>query len=125
MLALMVTIKIKPGHHDAFMEAMMGDARGSAYDEPRCLRFDVVQDANDLNTLHFLQSCQHGARVLDEYSTDTTAPQLWGRVSGGPPSDGPASGEPDATGARRPAWLVDNTKPAELWRCASHLSRAE
>src|SRR5438093_10010132 len=76
-------------------------------------------------SVHFLQSCQHVGRVLDEHSTDTTAPQLWGRVSGGPPSDGPASGEPDATGARRPAWLVEHTTPAEPWKCASRLSRVE
>jgi len=55
MLALMVTIKIKPEHHDAFMEAMLGDARGSAYDEPGCLRFDVVQDANDPNTIYLYE----------------------------------------------------------------------
>src|SRR5947209_9991112 len=34
-------------------------------------------------SLHFLQSCQLFGRVLDEHSTDTTAPQLWGRVSRG------------------------------------------
>ena len=55
MLALMVTIKIKPGHHDAFMEAMLGDARGSAYDEPGRLRFDVLQDANDPNTIYLYE----------------------------------------------------------------------
>ena len=27
--------------------------------------------------LHFLQSCQHLGRVLDEYSTDTTTTRLW------------------------------------------------
>ena len=40
MQALMVTIKIKAGHRDAFMEAMLSDARGSVHDEPGCLRFD-------------------------------------------------------------------------------------
>ena len=55
MLALMVTIKIKPGHREAFMEAMLGDARGSAYDEPGCLRFDVLQDANDPHTLYLYE----------------------------------------------------------------------
>src|SRR5262252_871965 len=75
-------------------------------------------------SLHFLQSCQPAGRVLDEYSTDTTAPRLWGRVSRGTAPDATGSGEPDTTGARRAAWLVDNTKPAEPWRCASRLSRA-
>jgi quinol monooxygenase YgiN len=43
----MVTIKIKAGHRDAFMEAMLSDARGSVHDELGCLRFDVLQDAKD------------------------------------------------------------------------------
>ena len=41
-------------------------------------------------SLHFLQSGKHGARVLDEYSAETTAPQLWGRVSGRPAPRGTA-----------------------------------
>jgi hypothetical protein len=52
MQALMVTIKIKAGYRDAFMEAMLSDARGSVHDEPGCLRFDVLQDARDQNTLY-------------------------------------------------------------------------
>src|SRR5262245_41387478 len=76
-------------------------------------------------SLHFLQSCQHAGRVFDAHSTATTAPRLWGRVSRGPTPAQAGSGEPDATGARRAAWLVDHTKPAELWRCVSPLSRAE
>jgi hypothetical protein len=38
MQALMVTIKIKAGHRDAFMEALLSDARGSVHDEPGCFR---------------------------------------------------------------------------------------
>ena len=45
MQALMVMIKIKAGYQNAFMEAMLSDARGSVYDEPGCLRFDALQDA--------------------------------------------------------------------------------
>ncbi|MBM3224269.1 MAG: antibiotic biosynthesis monooxygenase [Candidatus Tectomicrobia bacterium] len=55
MIALMVTMKIKPGHHDAFMAALLGDARGSAYDEPGCLRFDVVQDAQAPDTVYLYE----------------------------------------------------------------------
>jgi len=43
----MVTVKIKAGYRDAFMEAMLSDARDSVFDEPGCLRFDVLQDAQD------------------------------------------------------------------------------
>ena len=55
MHILMVTIKIKPGHRDAFMEAMLDDARGSNKDEPGCLRFDVLQDVEDPNTIHLYE----------------------------------------------------------------------
>ncbi len=55
MLALMVTMKMQPAHREAFMAALMGDARGSAYDEPGCLRFDVLQDAQDAHTVYLYE----------------------------------------------------------------------
>lgn len=55
MHIIMVTIKIKPGHKDAFMEAMLGDALGSNQDEPGCLRFDVLQDVEEPNTIHLYE----------------------------------------------------------------------
>ena len=51
MIALMVTIQIKPGHKDAFMSSMFDDARGSNNDEPGCIRFDVLQDSEDDNRI--------------------------------------------------------------------------
>jgi hypothetical protein len=50
MFALFVTVKIKPGHRDEFIEATMGDAIGSNNDEPGCLRFDVLADNNNPST---------------------------------------------------------------------------
>ena len=50
MFALFVTIKIKPGRRDEFIEATMGDAIGSNNDEPGCLRFDVHASDEDPNT---------------------------------------------------------------------------
>jgi quinol monooxygenase YgiN len=55
MIALIVTINIKPGFKDQFMKSMMGDARGSNNDEPGCLRFDVLQDNEDENRLHLYE----------------------------------------------------------------------
>ena len=55
MHALIVTIKIKPENKDAFMEALHGDAVGSNKDEPGCLRFDVLQDAEDPNAIHLYE----------------------------------------------------------------------
>ena len=55
MIALIVTIEIKPDHREAFMESMMDDARGSNNDEPGCLRFDVLQDNGDPNKIHLYE----------------------------------------------------------------------
>ena len=63
MQALMVTIKIKAGHRDAFMEAMLSDARGSVHDEPGCLRFDVLQDAKEPNTIYLYEVYRDEAAI--------------------------------------------------------------
>ncbi len=51
MYVLIVTLQVKPERRAQFMEAMLGDARGSNLDEPGCLRFDVLQDAEDPNRI--------------------------------------------------------------------------
>ena len=55
MLAVFVTIQLKPGFRDQFMEASLGDARGSAADEPGCFRFDVLQDNTDPDRFHLYE----------------------------------------------------------------------
>ncbi|NQW22794.1 MAG: antibiotic biosynthesis monooxygenase [SAR202 cluster bacterium] len=55
MFALFVTVKIKPGHRDEFIEATMGDAIGSNNDEPGCIRFDVHADPTDENTVYLYE----------------------------------------------------------------------
>ena len=55
MIALIVTINIKPGHKEAFMASMLDDARGSNNDEPGCLRFDVLQDNDNPNRIHLYE----------------------------------------------------------------------
>ena len=51
MYVIVAPIQIKEGHKDEFIEAMLGDARGSVNDEPGCLRFDVIQDGADPNRI--------------------------------------------------------------------------
>ena len=63
MIALIVTIQIKPQHKRAFMESMAGDARGSNNDEPGCLRFDVLQDNEDPNRIHLYEIYKDQAAV--------------------------------------------------------------
>lgn len=55
MLAIFVTIKVKPGKMEEFVEASLGDARGSVGDEPGCYRFDVLQDPSDPNTAYLYE----------------------------------------------------------------------
>ena len=55
MIVLMVSIRIKEGHKDEFMEEMLGDAIGSNRDEPGCLRFDVLQDIDDDHLIHLYE----------------------------------------------------------------------
>ena len=51
MYVIIAPIQIKEGHKDAFIEAMLDDAKGSMANEPGCLRFDVIQDSNDTNRI--------------------------------------------------------------------------
>lgn len=52
---LLVTMQVQPEHREAFMTAMLDDARGSVADEPGCLRFDVLQDTQDPNTIYLYE----------------------------------------------------------------------
>jgi autoinducer 2-degrading protein len=47
MYVVIVPIQIEQGHRDEFLEALMVDAKGANNDEPCCLRFDAVEDADD------------------------------------------------------------------------------
>jgi autoinducer 2-degrading protein len=66
MLSLLVTIKIKPGYRDAFVESLLEDARGSVNDEPGCLRFDVLQDSADPNRI-FLYEVYKDEQALEAH----------------------------------------------------------
>ena len=55
MYILMVRLKVKREHIDGFIAAAVADARGSVRDEPRCFRFDVIQDETDPTLLAFCE----------------------------------------------------------------------
>ena len=55
MLAIWVKVKIKPGQRQKFLHAIEVDALGSEKDEPGCLRFNVLQDAQDENVYYFYE----------------------------------------------------------------------
>ena len=51
MHVVIAPIQIKAGYKDQFIKELIEDARGSVNEEPGCLRFDVIQDANDPNRI--------------------------------------------------------------------------
>jgi autoinducer 2-degrading protein len=55
MLAMWVKVRIKPEQRARFLEAIEADAEGSERDEPGCLRFNVLQDAQDQNVYYFYE----------------------------------------------------------------------
>ena len=55
MRAIFVTVRMKPEYRDRILKGALEDGRGSREDEPGCLRFDVIQDDNDPNTIYFYE----------------------------------------------------------------------
>lgn len=55
MLALIVSLKVKPDQRDRFLAAAEDDSTCSVRDEPGCLRFDVLQVETDQNHFTFYE----------------------------------------------------------------------
>jgi autoinducer 2-degrading protein len=55
MLAMWVTVRVKPDQRQRFLEAIEVDALGSERDERGCLRFNVLQDERDENVYYFFE----------------------------------------------------------------------
>jgi autoinducer 2-degrading protein len=55
MIAIWVRVKVKPEARQRFLQAIEVDAVGSERDEPGCLRFNVLQDAQDPNVYYFYE----------------------------------------------------------------------
>ncbi len=55
MLALVVSLKVKPEMRARFLEAAEDDSTCSVRDEPGCRRFDVLQDQADPNHFCFYE----------------------------------------------------------------------
>jgi quinol monooxygenase YgiN len=63
MYAIFVSIKIKPGFRDRFIEASFGDAQGAVRDEPACFRFDILQNAEDPDQFHLYEVYENEAAM--------------------------------------------------------------
>jgi autoinducer 2-degrading protein len=51
MYVIIAPLQIKEGYKEQFVAGLMENAGGAVRDEPGCLRFDVIQDANDSNRI--------------------------------------------------------------------------
>ena len=63
MLALVVSVHVKPERREEFLRAIKEDSRGSREDEPGCLRFDVLQDTADPNHYFFYEVYRDEAAI--------------------------------------------------------------
>jgi len=65
MYVIIAPIQVQEGHKGAFLEAVVEDARSSVNHEPGCLRFDVIQDANDPNRIWLYEVYKDEAAQCD------------------------------------------------------------
>ena len=63
MLAIWVKARIKPAERQRFLAAIEQDALKSESDEPGCMRFNVLQDAQDENVYYFYEVYQDEAAL--------------------------------------------------------------
>ena len=49
MYVIIAAIQIKEGFKEQYIKGLIENAKGAVNDEPGCLRFDLIQDANDSN----------------------------------------------------------------------------
>ena len=55
MLAMWVKVRVKADARERFLKAIEVDALDSERDEPGCMRFNVLQDAQDQNVYYFYE----------------------------------------------------------------------
>ena len=61
MYIIIAPVQIKEGFKDQYLKGLTENARGAVNDEPGCLRFDLVQDANDSNRVWVYEVCRDEA----------------------------------------------------------------
>ncbi|MFR9727699.1 putative quinol monooxygenase [Saccharopolyspora sp. MS10] len=66
MIALVVSLQVKPGHREAFRAAITADAETSVTEEPGCVSFDVLVDAEDDHHF-FLYEVYRDRDALEEH----------------------------------------------------------
>ena len=69
MLALIVTVKVKPAERERFLSVIEDDAICSVRDEPGCVRFEVLQDRENQDTYYFFEVYQDEAALAAHRET--------------------------------------------------------
>src|SRR6201981_2155521 len=82
MLAMWVKVRVKPDARESFLKAIEVDAVGSERDEPGCMRFNVLQDAQDQNVYYFYEVYRDAAsleahRAAPHYAVWRGAAEPW------------------------------------------------
>ena len=72
MISIFVSVRVKPGMRDQFVEATFDDAVGSVRDEPGCFRFDVLTDDSDPDLVHLYEVYEDQAA----FEAHTTMPHF-------------------------------------------------
>lgn len=67
-LVLVVNVKVKPGHADALIPAMLGNAAQSALEET-CYQFDVIVSQDDPNSFVFYEVYKDEQALADHRQT--------------------------------------------------------
>ena len=55
MVVMIIEVHVKPERRAEFLEVIKHDAVHSEGDEPGCLRFDVLQSADDANKFYYYE----------------------------------------------------------------------
>jgi len=75
MLAIWVKVRVKAEARERFLAAIEADALGSERDEPGCMRFNVLQDAQEENVYYFYEVYRDEAALEAHRATPHFA--LW------------------------------------------------
>ncbi|MDA1188500.1 MAG: putative quinol monooxygenase [Chloroflexi bacterium] len=70
MYAILAPVRLKSGVRDSFVSQLGDHARRSLAEEPDCLRFDVIQDANDRDTVWFYEVYTSAEAFAEHQKTD-------------------------------------------------------
>ena len=72
MYTLIVSLQVRPDKRDQFLAAITDNAAASVRDEPGCLRFDVMEHAQQANQFYFYEVY----RDADAFAAHKAAPHF-------------------------------------------------